>query len=180
MPLTTTHALVPLAATLAFVRPPIPWKLVIVAALAAAAPDVDWLFKHALHVAPNSIWAHRGATHSLFIALAVGLLAVLAHRQLGVRPLPAGVVVAAAMASHGPLDMMTDAGQPVAFLWPLSSVRLFADWRPIHSGEVHMAHLFAQTTARFSYELLHIVIPMFVIAAMMRGFRMFILKSRRT
>lgn len=179
MPLTTTHALVPLAATLAFVKPPIPWKLVIVAAFAAAAPDVDAIFKHLLHVAPNSIWAHRGATHSLFIALAFGLLAVLLHRQLEVRPLTAGVVVAAAMASHGPLDMMTASGQPVAYLWPLSSVRLFADWRPINSGEVHMAHLFAQTSTRFVVELWQLIIPMFVFAVIVRILTIFIGKIRK-
>jgi inner membrane protein len=174
MPMTTTHALVPLAATLAFAKPPIPWKLVIVAAFAAAAPDVDWLSRHLLHSPPGSIYAHRGATHSLFIALAAGFLAALAHRQLGVRALTAGVVVAAAMASHGLLDMMTDSVQPVAYLWPLSSDRLFADWRPFHASEVHMAHLFAQTWARFRSELWQLIIPMFALAAMVRGFTLLI------
>lgn len=178
MPMTTTHALVPLAAALAFAKPPIPWKLMIVAAFAAAAPDIDGLFKHLWHVAPDSILSHRGATHSLFVALAAGLLAALGHRQLGVRPLTAGVVVAASMASHGLLDMMTDSTQAVAYLWPLSSARLFADWRPIHSNEVHMAHLFTQAFARFSYELLHLIIPMFVLAAILRGITMLIMKAR--
>lgn len=176
MPMTTTHALVPLAATLAFVKPPIPWKLVIVAAFAASAPDVDGIFKHLLNVPQGSIYAHRGATHSLFVALAAGLLVTLAHGKLGVRRLSAGVVVAAAMASHGILDMMTDAGQPVAYLWPLSSVRLFADWRPIHSGEVHMAHLLVQTSTRFVAELWQLVIPMFVLAAIVRGLTLFLEK----
>src|SRR4051794_33563644 len=107
MPMTTTHALVPLAATLAFAKPPIPWRLVVVAAFAAAAPDLDWVIKHSLHLPPNSIYAHRGATHSLFVGLIAGLLAGLAHQRLGVLPLTAAVVVAAAMASHGILDMMT-------------------------------------------------------------------------
>lgn len=179
MPMTTTHALVPLAAALAFAKPPIPWKLLAVAAFAAAAPDIDGLFKHLWHVAPNSIFSHRGATHSMFVALAAGLLASLGHRQLGVRPLTAGVVVAASMASHGFLDMLTDSVQAVAYLWPLSSVRLFADWRPIHSGEVHMAHLFTQALARFSYELWHLIIPMFAIAGAVRGARMLIAKARK-
>lgn len=178
MPMTTTHALVPLAAALAFAKPPIPWKLVIVAAFAAAAPDIDGLFKHLWLVAPGSILAHRGATHSLFVSLAAGLFAALGHRRLGVRPMTAGVVVAASMASHGLLDMMTDSTQAVAYLWPLSSVRLFADWRPIHSTEVHMAHLFTQAFARFSYELLHLIIPMFAIAAAVRGIRMLISRTR--
>lgn len=171
MPMTTTHALVPLAATLAFAKPPIPWRLVMVAALAAAAPDVDWFFKYLTHLSPGSIYGHRGAAHSLFVALAAGLLAPLAHRQLGVRPLTAGVVVAAAMASHGLLDMMTASGQPVAYLWPVSSIRLFADWRPFHSGEVHMAHLVTQTAARSRDELWQLIIPMFGLAALIHRAR---------
>src|SRR5579884_2841230 len=99
MPMTTTHALVPLAATLAFAKRPIPWKLVAVAAIAAAAPDVDSLSKRLLHVPAWSIWAHRGAAHSLFVALAAGLVAALFHKRLEVRPLTAGVVIAASMAS---------------------------------------------------------------------------------
>jgi len=178
MPMTTTHALVPLAAALAFARPPIPWRIVIITALAAAAPDLDWLFKHFLHIPPSSILAHRGATHSLFVALAAGCLAALVHRQIGLRPLVAGAVVAAAMASHGLLDMLTDSGQPVAYLWPLSSARLFADWRPIHSGEVHMAHLLSQTFARFLSELWQLIIPMFALAAVIRAIKLLIDRVR--
>jgi inner membrane protein len=176
--MTTTHALLPLAATLAFAKPPIPWRLVIAAAFASAAPDLDWFSTHLLHVPPGSVYAHRGATHSLFVALTAGLLASLAHRRLGVGPLTAGVVVAAAMASHGILDMMTDSVQPVAYLWPLSSVRLFADWRPFHSSEVHMAHVFSQTWARFRSELWQLIIPMFALAAVIRGFSLLIAGRR--
>jgi inner membrane protein len=179
MPMTTTHALVPLAAALAFAKTPIPWRLVLVAAFASAAPDLDWLSTHLLHAAQGSIYAHRGATHSLFVALTAGLLAAVAHRALGARPLTAGVVVAAAMASHGLLDMMTDSVQPVAYLWPLSSDRLFADWRPLHSSEVHMAHLFAQTVARSWFELWQIIIPMFALAAVIRGFSLLIARFRQ-
>jgi inner membrane protein len=179
MPMTTTHALLPLAATLAFAKPPIPWRLVIVAAFASAAPDLDWLSTHLFHIAPGSIYAHRGATHSLFVALSAGLLAALAHRRLAVRPLAAGVIVSGAMATHGLLDMMTDSVQPVAYLWPLSSIRLFADWRPFHSSEVHMVHLFAQTWARLWSELWQLIIPMFALAAVIRGFRLLIARLRQ-
>jgi inner membrane protein len=151
--MTTTHLLVPLAATVALAKRPVPWKLVIVSAIASAAPDLDGLFKHFLHVPEGSIYSHRGALHSLFVALAAGLIGALFHRRLGVRPLTAGIVIAAAMASHGILDMMTDAGQPVAYLWPLSSARLFADWRPIHSGAVHIPHAAIRSFAQFRSEL---------------------------
>jgi len=46
MPLTTTHALVPVAIAIAAGKTPIRWKLVLAAALAAAAPDLDALTYH--------------------------------------------------------------------------------------------------------------------------------------
>lgn len=168
MPLTTTHALLPLAATIAFARRPISWPLVVAAAAASAAPDIDGLAHRLLGVPAASIWTHRGAAHSLFLALAVGALAALFHKRLGARRLVAGVVVFAAMASHGLLDMMTDSGLPVAYLWPLSSVRLFADWRPIHSTPVHAAHVFSQGYARFMLDFWQLVLPMFVLAIIIR------------
>lgn len=169
--MTTTHALVPLAAGLAFAKRPMPWRLIIAASFAAAAPDLDALSKHFLHIPPTSIYGHRGAAHSLFMALAAGFVAALSHRRLEVRPLTAGICIGTAMASHGLLDMMTDGGLPVAYLWPLSSVRLFADWRPIHSGPVHLAHLFSQAFVRFQSELWQLIIPLFALALLFRGLR---------
>jgi len=171
MSMTTTHALVPLAATLAFARRPIPWKLVVAAAIAAAAPDVDTVTKFIVHLPPMSIYSHRGAAHSLFVALAAGLFASLFHRFLGVRPLTAGVVIAASMASHGIIDMMTNAGLPVAYLWPLSSARLWADWRPLQSAEVHRVHFIWNVLVRLRIEVVQIIIPMFAAAVGIRGAR---------
>lgn len=171
MPMTTTHALLPVAVAIAFCKRPFPWRLIIVAAAASAAPDVDGLFKHFLGVMPNSIWSHRGATHSLFVALAAGGLATPFYRWLGVRPLTAGVLVALAMASHGLLDMMTDAGNPVAYLWPLSSIRLFADWRPIHSSPMHLAHLTSLVLERLLTETRQLILPMFAVAILVRLLR---------
>ena len=172
MPMTTTHALVPIAAAVAVARRPVPWTLIVVASMAAAAPDVDGLFRHLFPVSPNSMYAHRGAAHSLFVALAAGLLAAAFHKRFGVRALTAGVVIAAAMASHGLLDMMTDSGQGVAYLWPVSFARLFADWRPIHSSPVHMALLYEQAFVRLQSDLRQLIVPMFAVALAIRGARL--------
>lgn len=171
MPMTTTHALLPVAVAVAVAKRPVPWKLVIAAAFAAAAPDIDGVFKHLVTLSPTSIYAHRGAAHSLFVALAAGVIAACFHRKLEVKPLTAGVVIAAAMASHGLLDMMTDTGRGVAYLWPLNSARMISDWRPIHSGQVHMAHLFSQGFARLRSEFWQLIMPMFAIALAVRGTR---------
>lgn len=167
MPMTTTHALLPIAVAVAVARRPVPWRLVLVAAAAAAAPDVDGLFKK-LGVPAHSIIAHRGVTHSLFAALIAGLLAAALHKHLRVRAATAGLLVGAAMASHGMLDMMTDGGQGVAYFWPLSSTRWFADWRWIHSTAVHRRTLFSDVQVRLRLELWQLIIPMFAAALAVR------------
>ena len=175
MPLTPTHALVPVAGTIAFAKRPVALRLAIVAAIAAAVPDLDllshWLCGLLGTSGPGPTWTHRGAAHSLFVALATGLVAATLHKRLHVRPLTAGVVVAAAMASHGLLDMFTNYGEPVAYLWPVSSVRLFADWRPIRSGPVDFVHLVSQGLTRFQSEMWQLIVPMFAIAIAVRAGR---------
>lgn len=171
MPLPLTHALVPVAAAL--VRPDrkVPWRLVIAAAIVSALPDID-AFSGAIWGVPAKLplpfWWHRGATHSLFTAIGVGVVVAALHKYLRVRPLVAAVVVGAAMASHGILDMLSNKGEPVAYLWPLSSARLFADWRPIHSGPISPSHFIPQVIDRVRIETLQLVLPMFAIALLIR------------
>ena len=110
-----------------------------------------------------------GAAHSLFAALAAGLLAAALHKRLRVSSLTAAVAVGAATASHGVLDMMTDSGKPVAYLWPLSSVRLWADWRPIHSSPVHLQSLVAGILTRLQTEAWQLIVPMFALALAVRA-----------
>ncbi|HYV66399.1 MAG TPA: metal-dependent hydrolase, partial [Myxococcales bacterium] len=80
---------------------------------------------------------HRGAAHSIVIALALATVAVLAARlqprQVGLGQtdkllwlLCAGVAI-----SHGLLDTLTDGGLGIALLWPFSNARYFAPFRPI-------------------------------------------------
>jgi len=171
MPLTTTHALVPCAVGLAFSQRPTRWRLIVAAAVASALPDADWFAQHLWNLPGASIYSHRGAAHSLFAALAAGLLAAALHKRLRVSSLTAAVAVAAAMASHGVLDMMTDSGRPVAYLWPLSSVRLWADWRPIHSSPVHLQSLVAGILTRLQSEAWQLIIPIFALALAIRAAR---------
>jgi len=171
MPMTTTHALLPIAVAIAIAKRPVPWRLVIVAGVAAAVPDVDGLFKRVVAIPPHSIVGHRGVTHSLFAAAVAGSLAAACHHWLRVRALTAGLAVGLAMASHGIFDMMTDGGQGVAYLWPFSATRWFADWRWIHSAPVHRAELLRDVQVRLRLELFQLIIPMFALALAVRGAR---------
>ena len=173
MPLPITHALVPVAAALVTPARPIPWRLVAVAAIASALPDIDAfssvIWGMPLRHSPLPAWWHRGATHSLFVAIAVGIVAAALHRQLRARPLVTAVAVGAAMASHGILDMLTNRGVPVAYLWPLTSQRFFADWRPIVSGPIGPAHAVTQVIDRLGAETWQLILPMFAAALLIRG-----------
>ncbi len=168
MPLPLTHALVPIAAMVAIARAPISGRLMAAAVGAAMAPDLDGLMHPLFGVAVNSIYGHRGFSHSLFIAIMVGVVAAALHRHLKVRPLTAAVVVTSAMASHGLLDMMTNSGRPVAYLWPLTSLRMFADWRPFPGSSPQSYSFIGAEIGRIGPEMVRVVIPLFVVAIAIR------------
>ena len=91
-------------------------------------PDVDFL-AFSLGIPYSDPFGHRGMTHSLAFALAVGLVVALGLRLRG-RPVLADALLATAVvASHGLLDACTTGGLGVEFLWPLSTGRFFAPWR---------------------------------------------------
>ena len=168
MPLPLTHALVPVAAVVAIGRHPFPGKIIAAAVGAAMAPDLDIIMHPLFGVAIDSIYSHRGFSHSLFTALLFGGVAAACHRQLKVPPLVAGVVIAAAMASHGVLDMMTDSGRPVGYGWPLTSLRMFADWRPFPGKSVQFSSTLAEVLGRTGPEMRRIVAPLFAVALFIR------------
>jgi inner membrane protein len=136
--------------------------------VAASLPDLDWVIPYVSPSPPSYIWLHRGFAHSLFVALLIGGLAALFSRQLRATPLTAAVVVGAAAASHGLLDMFTMSGDPVAYLWPVSSTRLFADWRPIYTWNINSLD---GLLGRARSEIIQLIIPMFVLAFAVRTVR---------
>jgi inner membrane protein len=89
-------------------------------------PDLD-VIAFALGIPYEHPFGHRGASHSILVALAIALplLAIPGER---LRTASIGVLVAV---SHGLLDTLTDGGLGVALLWPFSDARYFAPWRPI-------------------------------------------------
>jgi inner membrane protein len=121
-----THAVVGLGlARMCSVRP-MPWAYWALAAILPILPDLD-VFSSAAYGAPLG---HRGITHSLALAVAVGMLAGLAtFRYFRVKWWLLCSLLAAIIASHGLLDAMTKGGEGIPFFWPLAS-RL-GNWGPI-------------------------------------------------
>ncbi len=133
MPTIMTHAMVPLAIAVAAGRKRIAPSVTIAGMVLAMAPDADVIgFK--LGIAYASAWGHRGASHSLMLALAAALLmlAVLRPPRRGL----AGLFLFVSAGSHGLLDAMTSGGLGPALLWPWSEARSFAPMRPIRVSPI--------------------------------------------
>ena len=100
------------------------------------APDLD-VIAFRLGIPYSAPFGHRGAAHSLVVAIALASVAAVATRLTpdqmarGQTRLRLWVLCVAVAATHGLLDTLTDGGLGIALLWPLSNQRYFAPWTPI-------------------------------------------------
>jgi len=130
MPTVISHTAVPLALGLGLGSRLIPPRLLLAGVVASMLPDLDVVgFK--LGIAYANDMGHRGITHSVLFALVAGLFAHYFSPLLKAPPRRAGLFVSAACMSHGILDMLTNGGLGIAFLWPFSHERYFMPWQPI-------------------------------------------------
>jgi len=129
-------------------------------------PDLDVVgFK--LGVPYAHAWGHRGASHSLAIALAGGVLVGLVVRALRGPALKTGLLAALVLASHGLLDTLTTGGLGVALLWPLSQERFFAPWRILPVAPLGLGALSIRGLHVVAAELLY-TLPLLLYALLPR------------
>lgn len=133
-------------------------RLALLAAFLSAAPDLD-VVSFALGIPYAAPLGHRGLSHALLVAAAVGLLAALAVRA---RPLArTAFVLAAVTASHGLLDTLTNGGLGVALFAPFDFTRHFAPWRPIEVSPIGAgAFLSRRGLAVLASELVWVWLPL--------------------
>jgi inner membrane protein len=123
-------------------------------------PDAD-VIAFALAIPYEAPWGHRGATHSLAFAGAVGLLGLLAAKVARLPALRTALLAAATVASHGVADAFTDGGLGSALLWPASDERFFAPWTPIPVAPIGLSFLSSRGLYCAMMELL-LFAPFFV------------------
>jgi len=161
MPSIFTHALLPVAAGLALGRARVPVPLMLTGAALAALPDLD-VVGFRLGIGYASDLGHRGFTHSLLFALLLaGGCTALWWRS---RPWPAFLFLFASLVSHPLLDMLTDGGQGVMLLWPLSETRLFLPWQPIRVSPIGARFFTARGLETVWSELTRIWLPLLLLA----------------
>lgn len=125
-------------------------------------PDLD-VIGFSLGIEYGDPWGHRGASHSLAMAVLVGVAAAIAARGLRRPALRTGLLATAVVASHALLDTMTDGGLGCALFWPLDLTRYFAPWRPIPVAPIGAAFFTAGGASVAVVELL-LFAPLFVFA----------------
>jgi inner membrane protein len=106
-------------------------RIGILSIFCSVAPDIDTIgFKLGI---PYQHWlGHRGFSHSIVFAAALGLIASLLVQENSTkrRWCLFGVLFASCFA-HDVLDAMTNGGLGVAFFSPFNDSRYFLPWRPI-------------------------------------------------
>jgi inner membrane protein len=130
-------------------------------------PDAD-VIGFRLGVRYADPWGHRGATHSIAFALAVGMLVWGVARLAKLASLRTGLIAFAVVLSHPLLDTLTDGGLGCALLWPLREERFFAPWTPLPVAPIGRAFLSSEgariaviETLAFAPFLLYAVWPVF-------------------
>jgi inner membrane protein len=161
-----THAAAAVACGTLVPRERLPRRAWLLGAVAAVVPDLDY-FLHRGDWFADGPYTHRGFTHSLVFAAALGALstALVARRGWpGARAWWFGYL-ALCTASHGALDACTNGGEGIAFLWPFTAARWHFPWRPIEVAPLSIDGFFtARGAVVFESELLWVWLPMAALA----------------
>jgi inner membrane protein len=94
----------------------------------AVLPDADVVVV-ACGIPDEGAGGHRGASHSLLLAVTIGLTSALIARRFGWPVVRTAVAATLAVASHGVLDAIGEGGRGIPLLWPLSDERFMSPWR---------------------------------------------------
>jgi inner membrane protein len=119
----------------------------VLAVLCSVLPDIDVVgFKFG--VPYESLWGHRGMTHSLFFAALLGWLVVdiffRDERRFSRAWWLLWTCFFLVTASHGILDAMTNGGLGVAFFAPFDNSRYFFPWRPVLVSPIWVDRFFGE------------------------------------
>lgn len=161
MPSVFSHAVAAVALGRSYTSAQLPRRFWVLAALCAAAPDMDVMGKR-FGIEYTEMLGHRGFTHSLCFALILSLLVVLlAFRKplAGLSKFRLLLFFFLATLSHGVLDAMVDGTLGVAFFAPFVDRRFFLPFRPIVSSPVGWSFLSLQGALTLANEFVWVWMP---------------------
>ena len=123
------------------------WRYWLLGAFCAVIPDADaigfWM-----GVPYDSMWGHRGITHSFFFALLLAFtVMILFYRNEKIFSRQWWLLMITffmATASHPILDACTNGGLGVAFFAPFENSRYFFPWQVIQVSPISVTRFFSE------------------------------------
>ncbi|MDB5281692.1 MAG: hypothetical protein JWO06_767 [Bacteroidota bacterium] len=152
------------------------WKFWVLGMFCAAIPDADSI-GYFLKVPYESLWGHRGFTHSIFFALVLALAVTYffykAEKTGSKRWLAFFGFFFFATVSHGILDAMTTGGKGVAFFAPFYNARYFFEgFRPIRVSPMSVLRFFTERGWEvMKSEFVWVWLPCLVVIAIAEGIK---------
>lgn len=136
-------------------------KVYVIGVVSSMLPDLDVMaYKFGLY--GDSMWNHRGITHSFFAAFlwAIILLLVYHWSQKRIAKIQLGLYYFLATASHGILDAMTTGGDGISFFAPFDVERYFLPWRFIQVSPLGIKNFFSEWGVQvLQSEFFYILLP---------------------
>lgn len=144
------------------------WWFWFVAVFCSILPDFDVIgFSFGVHY--GDLWGHRGLTHSILFALAVGIIAGIALGGHVAQKFWNSAVLFVITASHGVLDAMTNGGLGVAFFSPFDTTRYFFRWRAIPVSPIGAGFFSSRGLNVLMYEALIVWVPTLFVGVVLYG-----------
>jgi inner membrane protein len=144
-----------------------PWKLWVLGIVCSMVPDADTIgFR--FDIPYQSMWGHRGISHSILFALLLAFLVMLTfYRNTQLSKKDWSILLLyffLATVSHPILDAMTNGGLGVAFFAPFDNTRYFFPWRPIQVSPIGAKAFFSAAGWKvIKSELIWIWVPSIVL-----------------
>lgn len=138
--------------------------LIAAAAFCSIVPDFD-IVAFYIGIPYSNMLGHRGFTHSIVFAVALGAVAAaIARRLMGTGEAfgRTWLIFSAATVSHPLLDMLTNGGLGVALLAPFSNERFFLPWRPVEVSPIGAGFFSGEGLTVVMSELVWIWLPAIV------------------
>ena len=148
MPTVITHSAIAVSTAVGFSYAKLSLKLLILSIACSILPDVDVFGYHWLYIPSNHFFGHRGFFHSPFFAALLSILIVSIFYRKEVifskqwwRHILYFFILTT---SHGILDALTNGGQGIALLSPVSNNRYFFPWTPIEVSPLNIKAFLSQ------------------------------------
>lgn len=172
MPTIFSHAIFASAVGSAYAPEPMPSRYWVLTATCAMLPDIDAI-GFAFGVRYDSLFGHRGFTHSIAFAALVGI--AVGMFAFGKRETPGRVSLilyfTVVTLSHPLLDALTNGGRGVALFAPFSAERYFFPVRPIEVSPIGMRFFSERGLEVLVSEVIWVWLPALLIYITARMYR---------